>query len=300
MEVVPFGGWSRCAQFKSGGAELLVTLEVGPRILSFGPEGGPNLLKVAEKDAGKTGGDEYRSYGGHRLWIAPEEVPKTYQPDNEPVQVEEEDGWTAFASAPDAYHLQKEIRIVSVPATGGFHLEHRIYNRGLYSVELAPWALTVMAPGGVCLVPQHDFQAHGEVLLPARPLVLWPYTKMDDPRYTWGEKVLRLRQDGNLGSTKIGALVDQGYAAYALHGHLFLKRFQYQPFVDYPDYDSNFEAFTRQDMLEVETLGPLQVVEPGDFAVHYETWYLIPNVTVPENDGDCRDWLDHLASACPL
>jgi hypothetical protein len=279
---------------------LIVTLEVGPRILSYGFVGGPNLLKVSQKDAGNRGGEDYRSYGGHRLWIAPEEVPKTYQPDNDPVEVTEEDGVFGFASAPDAYHLQKEIRIQPSQEIGGFRIEHRIYNRGLYGVELAPWALTVMDPGGVCLVPQHDHIPHGEVLLPARPLVLWPYTDMSDPRYTWGKQVLRLRQDADLGPTKFGMLVDQGYAAYANHGQLFIKRFEAEGFADYPDFNSNFESFTRQDMLEVETLGPIQIVEPDDYAVHYEAWYLVPNVTVPEGDAECRAWLDGLVSERPL
>ncbi len=299
MEVVPFADWSRCARFEVAGTEMFVTLEVGPRIIGFSRVGGPNEMKVSAKDAGRSGGPEYRSYGGHRLWIAPEEVPKTYQTDNEPVEISEEDGWVGFASAPDAYHLQKEIRIQPAPEIGGFRLEHRIYNRGLYSIELAPWALTVMETGGTCLVPQHDYAAHGDVLLPARPLVLWPYTKMDDPRYTWGGEVVRLRQDANLGPTKIGMLVQQGYAAYANHGNLFLKRFECEV-SEYPDYNSNFEAFTRQDMLEVETLGPLQLIEPEDYAVHYETWYLVPNVSVPSGDVECRAWLDDLASSRPL
>src|SRR5687768_15673614 len=113
MEIVPYGGWSRCARFEGGGVELIVTLDVGPRIIHLGLVGGSNELAVHEKDRGKTGGGDYRSYGGHRLWIAPEELPKTTQPDNDPVEHREEGGWHVFSSSADAYHIRKEIRVRS-------------------------------------------------------------------------------------------------------------------------------------------------------------------------------------------
>jgi len=292
---VHFGGWNRCARFVNGGIELLVTLEVGPRIIRFGRIGGPNMLKEFEKHAGFRGGVEYRSYGGHRLWIAPEEVPKTYQPDNDPVEVVERGEAISFSSQPDAYHLQKEIEVE--PLERGFRITHRIHNRGVYAVELAPWALTVMATGGTCYVPQHEFVAHGETLLPARPLVLWPYTNMSDPRYTWGEKLIVLRQT-DAGPTKFGAMVEQGWAAYANHGIVFVKRFDAFKLEDYPDFHVNFEAFTRNDMLEVETLGPLEVVEAGSSALHLESWYLLDGI-VPDGDLTAHEWLSTKLGECP-
>jgi hypothetical protein len=298
MEIVPYGGWNRCARLVSGDTEMLVTLEVGPRIIRYGLIGGPNELVEYEKDMGKKGGDEYRSYGGHRLWIAPEDQVKTLQPENEAVEQREEEGWAIFTIKPDRFHLQKEIRVK--PSEGGFMIEHRIYNRGAYDVELAPWALTVMAPGGECLFPQAPFQPHSENFLPVRPLVLWSYTRMSDPRWTWGDRVVRLRHQDGGDPQKCGALVAQGYAAYANRGNLFLKRFPFDPDALYPDMDCNFETFTRHDMLEVESLGPLQFVEPGGAAVHEEAWYLIPNATPPEDDEQCGDWLEALAADRPL
>jgi len=103
-----------------------------------------------------------------------------------------------------------------------------------------------------------------------------------------------------MGPQKIGTTVTQGYAACANHGNVFLKRFPFEEGASYPDQGCNFETFTRQDMLEIESLGPMVTVAPGAYAEHQETWYLIRNEVVPAGDSECGDWLAELASTRPL
>jgi len=299
MEIVPFAGWKRNARLVCNDVEMIVTLEVGPRVISYGPVGGPNLFVVDEAAAGRTGDPHFQGYGGHRLWIAPEEEKRTLRPDNDPVELSEEDGFYVFTSPKDEYHTQKEILIRPEPENDRFVLLHRIYNHSPYHLDLAAWTPT-QCSGGEVIFPQAPFASHAEDLLPARPLVMWSYTKLGDPRWTWGDQVVRLRHDPNMSSQKIGSLVKQGYAACVNQGYVYLKRFDYDPDASYPDYDSNFETFTRQDMLEIETLGPMEIVAPGDFIEHQETWYLVPNQVAPSGDAECAAWLENLASTRPL
>jgi hypothetical protein len=186
------------------------------------------------------------------------------QPDNDPVEHVSGGDWEVFRSRPDKFFMQKEIAVALDKKRKAVLLRHRVYNRGAYDVRLAPWAITVMAPGGECLFPHAPFQPHPQRLLPVRPLVLWSYTRLNDPRYTLGAGLVRLRQDKNGDNQKVGMPVEQGYAAYANSGNLFLKRFSYDEKAEYPDLGCNFETFTRQDMLEMETLGPMQTVVPAD------------------------------------
>ncbi|MEZ0324635.1 MAG: hypothetical protein ACAH95_01910 [Fimbriimonas sp.] len=299
MEIVPFAGWQRSARITCGDAEMLVTLEVGPRVIWYGKTGGENMMAVHEATAGKSGGEGFISYGGHRLWIAPEEDPRTFQPDNGPLEYAIDGEWHVFTAAADQFHLQKEFRIKSDEARGCFVLVHRIYNHGAYPVELAPWTPTQFATGGECIFPQPKFIPHSEKVLPARPLVLWHYTNMSDPRWTWGERVARLKWM-NMPPTKCGTLIEEGYVAYHLNGNTHLRRFECEAGKPYPDFNCNFETFTRHDMLEVETLGPMQSVEPRSFAEHQETWYLIPDATPPSGDAPCADWLEALAASRPF
>ena len=80
-------GWPHCLRLSNAEVELIIATDIGIRILHFGFIGGKNIFYLSPEDLGKTGGDHWRIYGGHRLWHAPEAIPRTYSPDNEPHQV---------------------------------------------------------------------------------------------------------------------------------------------------------------------------------------------------------------------
>lgn len=292
MEIVPYAGWERNARIVAGNLQMIVTLDVGPRIIRFGQVGGPNEFVEYAKDLGRTGGDDYRSYGGHRLWIAPEERPKTYTPDNRPVEYARESDWHVFTPPVEGWLIQKELRIRAEES--GFRIEHRLYNRGTQTVTLSPWSITVMAPGGECLWPTQVYGPQPDNLQPVRAAAIWSYTDLADPRWTWGSHVVRLRQMEVSAPQKIGMSVEQGIAGYANHGNLFYKRFGFEPGAAYPDFGCNFETFTRTGMLEIESLGPLVELVPGGMISHWETHHLLIGVTPPEHDAACRDFLDGL------
>lgn len=266
MEVVEYAGW-QCHRVVSGDVEALVTLSVGPRVIRLGHAGAANLFYEKPAHRGLAGGTEYRGYGGHRLWLAPEDPATTYWPDNEPVEVRE--GWCF--NAPDARGLKRGMRLT--PLGGGrFEIAHRVTNVGGQPSRVSLWSLSVMAPGGVCLVPQPELQTHGvTALLPNRSMALWPYTNLGDRRFEWGLDAWRIRQSPEGEPTKLGAWVEAGWAAYESRTATFLKTF---PALagEYPDHGCNFEVFTRHDMLEVESLGALTAVEPGASADHVERW----------------------------
>ena len=46
------------------------------------------------------------------------------------------------------------------------------------------------------------------------------------------------------------------------------------------------ETFTNEDMLEVETLGPIVNLDPGASVEHVENWSLHQSVPVPANEAD--------------
>ncbi len=276
MPKVNYGGWPNCVRLANKEIELIVTTDVGPRVIRLGFTGGQNLLKEVAEEMGKTGGDQWRPYGGHRFWHAPEAAPRSYAPDNDPVECRE-DAYRVKLVQPveGTTGMQKEIEITLDAKRNHVGVLHRLVNHNLWAVEAAPWALTVMAPGGAAVFPHEPYKPHPEYLLPARPLVVWHYTDMSDPRFTWGKKYIVLRQDAK-GKTKnkVGMRNCQGWAAYLLKGDVFVKRF---PFVDgahYPDFGCNCECYTDPDIIEIESLGPLSTIEPGGTLEHIEDWYL--------------------------
>lgn len=291
QEKVHYGGWLNCVRLSNGRVELIVTTDVGPRIIRFGFVGGQNLFHEFPSDRGKTGGSEWRPYGGHRLWHAPEQMPRTYAPDNEPVSYRwDGQTLTLTQSVEPSTGIVKQIEVTLSPDDQWVRLVHRLTNQNLWDIEAAPWCLTFMAQGGRAIFPQEPYIPHSEYLLPARPLVLWHYTDMRDPRWIWGTKYIQLRQDptvppGDRGKQKIGMLNKQGWAAYVLKGEVFIKRYAYDPNATYPDYGCNTEVFTNSDMLELETLGPLRKIPAGGSVEHVEYWFLF-KAEVGEEEAD--------------
>ena len=277
MEKTSYGGWDNCVRLANGEIELIATTDVGPRIIRLGFVGGPNLFKEYADLLGKTGGDEWRIYGGHRFWHAPEAKPRTYWPDNSPVEYRWDGRTLVLTPPPETPNgVQKVVEVVLAPDTNRVTVRHRLVNVSPWAMELAPWALTVMAPGGRAIFPQEPYIPHTERLLPGRPMVLWNYTDMADPRWTWGRKYVQLRQDPTATTPqKAGLFNSLGWAAYTLNDTVFIKRYDADPGAVYPDWGCNTESFTNQDMLEVESLGPLTRLAPnGGTVEHVERWYL--------------------------
>jgi hypothetical protein len=302
MEKIDYKGWPNCYRLSNEVIDLVITADVGPRIIRFGFVGEDNEFKEFRDMMGKTGGDEWRIYGGHRLWHAPEVKPRTYLPDNAPVKVKERPGGARVVQPVEAATgMQKEIDVQLAPNEAHVKVTHRLRNTNLWAVELASWALSVMAQGGRSIIPLPPRAPHGEGdnFVPSNVITLWPCTEMADPRWTWGNKYIMLRQDPKTAKAqKVGVAVPDGWAAYARKGHLFVIKFNYIVGARYPDQGCSVETYTDADILEVETLGPLTLLQPGAAVEHVEHWFLFRDVPVPKNDADVeRDVLPRVQAA---
>lgn len=287
VDKIEYRGWPNCHRLSNDLVELIVTTDVGPRLIRFG-FAGDNELGEFPEHLGRTGGNDFRLYGGHRLWHAPESLERSYCADNAPIAlVRHLDGVRITQDTESRTGIQKELDVFLSPADAHVRIVHRLWNRNLWTVELSAWALTVMAPGGTAVIPLPPRIPYPEGLLPSGQVVLWPYTDATDPRWRFGRKYIFLRQDPDRQSPqKLGASVPDGWMAYARNGHLFLKTFQHIAGAVYPDLGSSAETFADEWMLELETLSPVARVEPGAAVEHVEHWHLWRDVPVPQGDDD--------------
>ncbi len=77
-----------------------------------------------------------------------------------------------------------------------------------------------------------------------------------------------------------------GWAAYSRGDHLFVKKFNYLPAAVYPDLGCSCKSWTNHELLELETLGPLILLDPGEGTEYAEDWYLLDRVPQPVNEAD--------------
>jgi hypothetical protein len=276
MEIVNFAGWPNCVRLFNREIELIITTDVGPRIIRCGYINGQNLLYVSDSEKGKTGGTDWHIYGGHRLWHAPEVMPRTYFPDNYPVEYRfERNTLKLIQPVESTTGIIKEMDITLDQERNHVKIIHRLRNTNLWTIETSAWAITAHAAESVAILPQEPYIDPEKDLLPARPLVLWNYTLMNDKRWIWGNKTIQLKHDSSLASEqKIGILNKQGWAACHLRETLMVKCFEYNAQASYPDFGSNNEIYVNENLLEVESLGPLSKILPGSSIEHSEDWYI--------------------------
>ena len=266
--------------------------DVGPRIISYRLHDAENILYEVVSDAGKTGGNEFRLYGGHRLWVSPE-VERTYFPDNRAVSIQERDTGTSFTAPVEDFapgtRLQKQLQITIDEVGTGVTINHLITNRDNSPTKLAPWSPTMLKAAGRAVLPlppraamdAAHFQSVG-------PLTLWSFTDLADPRWFLGTEYIHLKQEAKVDfrfkEQMTGLFNPAGWGTYFCAGTVFLKTAPVIGHANYPDFGCNFEIFTNPEFLELESLGPIIELCPGETVTHEEKWYLFSGV--PHGEGD--------------
>jgi hypothetical protein len=280
VEKTEYKGWKNCYRITNGEIEAIVTGDVGPRIIRFAFVGGQNLFKEFPDQLGKSGEEKFQLRGGHRVWKAPEDAVATWAPDNVPVEIQiTGTGIIAREPVEPLTKLQKEIEIRMAESGARMTVINRITNRALFPLKFSAWALTMMAPGGVAVSGFPPRGKHPINLEATNPLVMWAYTNLADPRWKFTKKYLTLRQDpNNADAQKLGMFNPDTWTAYLLHGEAFLKLTKADAAKTYPDFGCSFETFTNNEFLEIETLGPMTDVYPGQTLEHAERWALFRDV----------------------
>ena len=297
MEVVEYRGWKNNLLLSNGDVELIATLDVGPRVIAYRLPRGFNVMKNYDSMMGGTGETEWQIRGGHRFWLAPEDLTRTYFPDNRPVKWEKIGTHAVRLTPPPEteYGVQKEMVLRLAERGTKVTVTLKVTNIGTEPTDLAPWGPTVMAPGGVEIIPLPPKKPHpGSTknatspadFAPNQELILWPYFDFADSRWSFGKKYLLLRQDVNKGPTKIGLAHRMGWVGYLNSNTLFVKRFDYNENAVYPDLGTRYQTFSNEDMLEMETVGELTTLKPGQHAELIESWELFGGVSSVRTEAD--------------
>jgi hypothetical protein len=258
--------------------------EAGPRIVRLMLAGSSeNLLAEVPDMHWTTPNGEYYVRGGHRLWHAPEAIPRSSVPDNDGLTIEERDGAVHLSQPPEPVTaIRKSIEIRLDEERPAVTVSHELRNGGAWPIELAPWAITQLPLGGVAILPQPRGPMDDDGVMPNRHLVLWPYTRWQDPRLVLDDEHVLVEARPEPSAFKIGYMNHHGWVGYLRAGVLFVKRFQPQPRAWHADLGCNAEVYCSDRYIELETLGPLSRLEPGQSVTHVETWELYPDVAAPQ------------------
>jgi hypothetical protein len=270
----------------------LETLKTSARIVRLTPTGKSNLFANLGDNSLDTPYGPFFFHGGHRLWHAPEALPRTYIPDNDGSVLSEIPGGVRIDQPAETWtNIAKSLEIRMNPDQPQVILRHELRNDGPWAVELAPWALTMLRQGGVGIFPQPQGNVDSAGLLANRNLSIWPYNLSSDKRLVLRDDCILLHAQPSLPPIKIGYFNPHGWAAYWIEGTLFVKRFDAPVDASYPDNGCNTETYCNDKFIELETLGALVKLAPGATIVHNETWEIYESLDQPFIPDEIKDLL---------
>lgn len=288
--------YGNCLKMANGAAELLITLDYGPRIMHLSLAGGKNLMYNAPKDTvigegplfDKTffKGAKCLLRGGHRLWRSPEISPDTCYPDNDPVEYSIEGNTVKLTCVPQVHNnVQYHFEITMDASEPKITLVHHITNVSADKMTFAPWSITMMGKSGLEIVPMNTKDTG---LLANRTISVWSYANLGCKRVAFHDHYFTLQQNPEISRAfKIGFDNEAGWAAYINHETLFVKRYNHVIGGSYPDNGCSYETYTNNEFLEMETLGELKEVAPSETLTHTEYWSLKAVNELPnQQDGD--------------
>lgn len=291
--VDSYAYYGRCLQMENDCLTLLITVDVGPRIIYLAPKGGENLLYNAKEGTRIDrspmykqvfGEDaEYHFYGGHRMWLAPQRLIHTESPDSVPVTVSEvENGVTLICPEATVIGFVSSMTVVMDPDQPQITVTCSFTNTHDEPKQNAVWQVTQCAPGGVVFVPFSDAPK------PRKPFTEWTLEDVSaplkpnasllkfigsirDPRIGIDDAYLTLSFDATRHPLKLGTQNTQGFALYANRGYLLRWDFDHDPNGTYTDGGCSFETYTDSEFTEVESLGQYLPFGKGETITHTET-----------------------------
>jgi len=264
----------------------------GPRIVGLSYHGSTNLLADVYDMAWDTPNGKYFPLGGHRLWISPESPEKTYVPDRTGLSVREmPQGVELNGSSETISGVRKSVRIELESGAPRLRLYQTIVNESSSPLSIAPWGITQLCLGGTVLMPQPVGNIDPQGFLPNRLLVFWPYTNIHDDRLRLRDDFILVRAKAALPPMKVGYTNRAGWLAYWRDGILFRKSFEMQSSAVYPDGGCNAEVYCGDRFVELESLGILGRLAPGQAVQLNETWELYPGLDVPFIPTQIRELL---------
>jgi hypothetical protein len=192
----------------------------------------------------------------------------TYAPDDHACEVIEAGASVRVVGPVDVAGLEKSITVSLVGER--LVVDHRLTNARDEPREVAPWAITQLRLGGVAELPLRSFNGR-ESLQADRCLVLWPYTNLTDPRLSFQSDRVQIR--GTAGpALKLGSGPDPGKLRYSIEDWCFSKKTEPTAGGQFADRGAVGQVFVKDSFLELETLGPLTLLERGHSADHREIW----------------------------
>lgn len=256
-----------------GKTELAAALDIGVRIVQLHAVGEKDLLYHQPEDLsdGLTTQQGWRIFGGHRFWASPESE-RSYYPDCQPVIWEQLPDGVCLRQAVDPWTAFEKTLTVRLLPDGRIEAAHVLTNCGQRPSRAAAWGVTTLCGGGEAYLPFPRTDA-GEYY-PSRAMALWGGTSLADERLRFEPDAIRATHLPMETSLKIGISSSTGELSMTNFGQRLRIEFAPLTPAQCSDCGCNAEVYLNRHIMELETLGPLTLLQPGESTTHTEYWHV--------------------------
>ncbi len=249
---------------------VVIATGFGPRIVDVLKGNSPSVFARLDPAVSipRRGGRPYIFHGGHRLWAAPEEPSVSYAPDGHECQIVASDGAVTIKAPRDSAGLVKTLEIRRRNEL--LQIAHYLKNTNESPLRLAGWGISQFRLGGWAMLPSGG-RKHSSGLQADRTISVWPYTELSDPRISWARSGVEIKASAGP-RLKLGAGPDPRRLGYLIDGFLFTKTIESAGDMSYVDKGAVGQVFVDDSFCELESVGPLTTVLPGESITTTEAW----------------------------
>lgn len=288
IDRTDFQGWRNAWRLTNEQAEVIVVPQVG-RVMSFKFKDGENVFWSDRTLDGKQGdatGAAWINFGGDKTWPAPEAEWGLYTKrsrwmpppafDALPVTARSEGSQVILTSPIDPFYGVRTIRRISLqPGAAVMEIETTYERVSGEPSPIAIWVITQFnEPVAVYVpIPTASQFENGHFIFGEKP---WPQLTVVD-------RMLRVPRDPAT-AHKLGSDADR--MLWVDGTTMCLVSASRVPGADYPDRGAGVEVYTNPDpktYVELETLGPLVRMSPGDRIQHTNTYTLFRRTSTDAN-----------------
>ena len=281
----PYAGWAGSYRLANDRAEMVVVPRIA-RVMSFAVKGGANLLWQDAALRGKASdltAKGWQNFGGAKLWIAPQSAWKWPPPpviDRAPCAASVHRGRLRLVGAASLQHglrLDREYRLL--PGRPVVECTYTLVNTGDQPAAWGIWSVAQLLPGGRAMVPA----PHGSRVWGSKDT-------LKQPQWRRTNDLLVCRVSGK--ASKVFAVSPVGWMAYACRGHVFVMTFAADTKAAYPPGHASHEFFTCDRYVEMEHVGPLVTLKPGERGTLRERWHVYRLPRPDLTDAELRAFVE--------
>lgn len=312
-----WNGWTNCVRLSNGVVEAIIVPRIG-RIMAFQYAGHPESspLFINQEWIGKSGADagegNWANFGGDKLWPAPQSdwpiyIRHAWPPDpafdGQPQRLDIIPQGIRLTTPPSDAFKAGAIREITMRSSEARLYISQTLLRLTNTGNVMPPAQSAPANARLGIWSITQTRGDGTIFLPLNPASRFPggFVTFDaDSRpvrqraplpggWTQSAGVLIGRRDP-VTSHKLGTDASAGWLASLYAGKiLFSEHYTPLPGQTYPDAGCSSEVYENAGAtayIEMEILGPLRFLKPGDKTAHNLYWQLNRLPYQPVNDTD--------------